>query len=923
MESWNLGILESWNLAYFKSISQLGCVLSHIEYNLKVNKSALNIKIIFITCILFFKFISIFSQIPDPYIYVCGGYANNPNITASALQKIDYRDNSIITLAETPGLTDIAFHPDGRLFGCVSANIYQLDTTGFVWPVLALDTLFEGDITKYYFSGMTFDQTGLMWLCGHNSFGNMLAIFSYDISNKILIEHFLYSFDYGYVDIEWYDGELYVIGYELPITEMITLTKINLLYSGDREVDLFPQFDNIKSWGLVAVNDVCQSKQLFSTHGTNYWDTRGLFVFNETLDAITYTSIPSMCAATGATSRTSWLGSYTPLGIDSIEVNSQNNNCSPPFSITAHTKKGYYMRPDIQYSLDGITYQQDSEFNNLLPGKYVVHVRDSFGCYKMTDSIELKINSFNHQSTAVTDYCGLGMGSALITVPSGSALSEDGINFVADSLHLDGLTAGIYTYYVRNASGCYDTSSLVIQDAPPFTVDLSVLADTCGRGIGTILATPSGQSGPIRLSTDGVLFEPISVLSGLNSGMYSIWIKDSLGCTVQQQVRLDNVGGVEWKNIDVLPPNCFADDGEIHASAEGEGLVYTLNGVSNATGLFSGLASGFYTLSIQDQYHCSMDTVIQLKGSNAPIATIEQLFPATCEMNNGSIQAVLSPDEQYSVDGINYGSNGVFTGLSEGDYTLYVLNTDGCKDSTTFHITQTGSPTIETVETSPDSCETQSGRLEVLAKGIEPFTYMLNGDTINHFGTFTHLASGAYTVTVIDSLGCITARSIQIDNIGTPMTEYVVNVLPLKCGESEYIFSTQDVYIEHLTPSSDGYYHLKPGDYQITYLMYDCDNVRAVTLPAPICDPFIPNAFSPNGDGINDEFKVSGSIQVVEMRIFDRWGGCLYTSFDANTGWDGSYRGHLVQPGVYVYWIKIKLSDGSIKLFKGDVTVMR
>jgi gliding motility-associated-like protein len=96
-------------------------------------------------------------------------------------------------------------------------------------------------------------------------------------------------------------------------------------------------------------------------------------------------------------------------------------------------------------------------------------------------------------------------------------------------------------------------------------------------------------------------------------------------------------------------------------------------------------------------------------------------------------------------------------------------------------------------------------------------------------------------------------------------------------------------------------------------------------------DVYIPNVFSPNGDGINDFFTVFGNKDValiVEMQIFDRWGNQVFikNEFPPNEekdGWDGSFRHELMNPAVFAYWARIRYKDGREESFKGDVTLVR
>jgi gliding motility-associated-like protein len=88
---------------------------------------------------------------------------------------------------------------------------------------------------------------------------------------------------------------------------------------------------------------------------------------------------------------------------------------------------------------------------------------------------------------------------------------------------------------------------------------------------------------------------------------------------------------------------------------------------------------------------------------------------------------------------------------------------------------------------------------------------------------------------------------------------------------------------------------------------------------------FLPNAFSPNGDGLNDVFKV-GNInfrKLLEFRIFDRWGKQVFETTNRDEGWDGTVSGKAVNSDVYYYIIRLGYADDVVETFKGDVTLIR
>ena len=95
---------------------------------------------------------------------------------------------------------------------------------------------------------------------------------------------------------------------------------------------------------------------------------------------------------------------------------------------------------------------------------------------------------------------------------------------------------------------------------------------------------------------------------------------------------------------------------------------------------------------------------------------------------------------------------------------------------------------------------------------------------------------------------------------------------------------------------------------------------------------YVPNAFSPNGDGINDTFTLYSDSRfspiISELHIYDRWGTEVFVNYDfppneQEFGWNGDFRGQAHNPGVFVYHALVEYIDGSTQFFKGDVTLVR
>jgi gliding motility-associated-like protein len=102
------------------------------------------------------------------------------------------------------------------------------------------------------------------------------------------------------------------------------------------------------------------------------------------------------------------------------------------------------------------------------------------------------------------------------------------------------------------------------------------------------------------------------------------------------------------------------------------------------------------------------------------------------------------------------------------------------------------------------------------------------------------------------------------------------------------------------------------------------DTTQAIKVIDCYKELFIPNAFTPNGDGLNDVLKVYGTgVKEITMMIFNQWGEKLYESHDQSKGWDGTQNGRMQPSGVYMYVCKIIMSDGREIIKKGSVNLIR
>ena len=120
-----------------------------------------------------------------------------------------------------------------------------------------------------------------------------------------------------------------------------------------------------------------------------------------------------------------------------------------------------------------------------------------------------------------------------------------------------------------------------------------------------------------------------------------------------------------------------------------------------------------------------------------------------------------------------------------------------------------------------------------------------------------------------------------------------------------------------------------PGSYTITATdVNGCErmfNTIITQQNCTDCNMYVPAAFTPNGDGLNEVFKpkLNCYASVFHCRIYDRWGRQIFETSDLNKGWDGTYTGNKIQQGTYVYYIDYKTVRGITKTARGTVVLIR
>lgn len=288
----------------------------------------------------------------------------------------------------------------------------------------------------------------------------------------------------------------------------------------------------------------------------------------------------------------------------------------------------------------------------------------------------------------------------------------------------------------------------------------------------------------------------------------------------------------------------------------------------------------------------------------------------------------------------NSNATGIFK-LAEGNYTIQAQSPKGCTVQDTITITAPDSLKLQTLKViSPICFGDNTGSIEVTASGgTFPYNYNWNNTSVNT-NSQNNLAAGNYSLTVTDAHACKTQNSYLLNS---PI-QVTVSVTP----RDSTLENNSAVQLNSL---------VKPMPNAVQYLWSPALGLSCTDCPNPIAQPscntvyrltvkydnqcelsdslyiqvkdnhlfYIPNAFSPNGDGRNEEWKLftNSSLKYMSVQVFNRWGEKVFETEDENKGWDGTYKDVPQPVGVYAYQYTICFLNGAVEKGKGSVTVIR
>lgn len=564
-------------------------------------------------------------------------------------------------------------------------------------------------------------------------------------------------------------------------------------------------------------------------------------------------------------------------------------------------------------------------------------------------------------SVAVTGKLGLcntfDRGHIILNVQGGTppySFLWNNLETVKDRFNL---FAGTYTVVVSDSKGLNHTERIVIQ--PPFPLILEMVEKqdaSCGNGKdgAAKIRVKFGRGAPYKVEWSHGLKDNMEA-KDLAPGFYTVKVTDPLSCDASISFEIKSqTPAIEVKEKIEQISCASSNSGAISLEVNGGKAPYTYLWSNGATSKdVSGLTAGTYHVQIKDASGCSYSNSYTIEApKNLEVRLVAVKDNACFNAEEGEIDIeVTGGAGNYRYQWSNGATTPSIKNLKAGTYQVKVTDAAGCEVSRSYEVKGAAAFAVK-IQTSLDvNCET--GQAKGLAwvnieGGVAPYKVIWsNGNTEVREVEFTQ--AGELSVEVLDANGCKVGDKVRVDfpsTIFSGKVDFQVRKLEVTADDQVMVYEplvfqgqiSEDFIAwewnfgdgEQSTEREPVHTYKKPGSFEVTLKAYDvfgCSSMESHTVEVTQLQEWItiPNAFSPNGDGLNDVFApVLKGVQAFEMDIFNQWGERMFHSSDLDIkGWDGTYKGVLLPRGNYVYKISLTTISGERIQKTGSITLMR
>lgn len=422
--------------------------------------------------------------------------------------------------------------------------------------------------------------------------------------------------------------------------------------------------------------------------------------------------------------------------------------------------------------------------------------------------------------------------------------------------NLSNVGSGTYTVVVTDTKGCAKSDTITLANSSALAAIDSIHHLECnGEANGSITLTVSGGNAPYTYTWSPAVGTTNS-LTGLSGGVYDLTLTDAQGCSATFSYEVDEPLALTL-SLSSTEVTCYGDaDGLATSTLNGGVPNYVYNWSDGQTSVVAtGLNPGPLSLTITDGNNCTVTANTTIIGPSELFGTVDNLVDVNCyEGDDGSVSISVTggrPGYLYSVENNVFQASPNFNGLDAGNYGALVLDTNNCRVLIPFTINQ------------PPAWEVYFE---------DPYVFISRGANVvlhPENNSLTGIVSYQWSPTL--GLSCTDCETPDASPLET--TTYT-----LTATDTNGCIATEKIVV------------VIKNRYEI----------------------FFPNAFSPNGDGRNDVWAPIdfGSAGQIEILVFNRWGEKVFESNDILKGWNGTYKGSVLAPDTYLYYVKGTFLDG-------------
>lgn len=555
------------------------------------------------------------------------------------------------------------------------------------------------------------------------------------------------------------------------------------------------------------------------------------------------------------------------------EINSGCNN-SNDVSIKFNTSGG---KTPYRFSINnGINYQTESLFSNLIVGNYTLKILDANNCFKsknitiiapqvlnVTKNTE-NLRCFNDFSGKIEFSVKGGTKPYYFSIDNGNTFQEDST--------FKQLNANNYPAIIKDKNNCQKSLFLSIVEPQKLsfsTKEMTNINGCFGDKNGKIEVIAIGGSGnkSYALNNNSV-YQNSGIFENLQAGEYFVTSKDTNNCKISTTLEILQPDKLEFEKIEIKNvTSCFNfSDGSIDIKAVGgtTPLLYSINNGENfqSNSVFLNQKANNYQLLVRDANNCEIDSSIRLTQPEQLLFEFQKNNISCFGEDDGEIKLQAHGgvgNYSFSIDNaLNFSTSNIFSFLQKGNYSVVAKDGNNCRTTPTIvPIIEPNKLIFNEIKKIDLNCD-RINTGEILAKatgGTGIISYKLDNSVEQTDGLFQNLAAGMHSLTAKDENNCILTTDIEI------------------------IASSNMCIV-------------------------------------------IPSAFTPNDDGINDTWE----IQHLELypdawvQIYDRNGNSITRYNSGEIGWNGNFNNKPMPMGAY--WYRIKLTKNS-EILKGNISLVR